>query len=429
MIFDKLVEHYLTEAKGEGPGRRLHNAKNAEGPAGISSSPVGASNFNPILPAPMKARVGDSYTDEEGKKVRGRAEGVVKYEKIIRNAFKILKSDPGFRRTVNRMLDSFAKKRNNITAQQEKILTYYPQLEAKHYSAMLRLEKIIQSIGYNDSRVKDFLSEYEFNKTHYEDFRDKIADVYNEIDQVIGHNEALNLKYQDDLIEVIKSTADDILDKNLSKDEKKELSTILHSLQDLETIKYEQQLEIDDDVKLELLNLLISDDDNINPLYKLFELLNANYEQAKQSDATFKTNSKGGRFNKNIETYWNRLPVSVFQYIYNATPDGSPLTRLSRKKREQKQTATPMADLIDSITDEASWLASRDQLLQYIDGINVDGGRKAALAEIINGPFIRKGASSAKRLKGMLSTLLKEKTTEYEFDKTLLHILSINSID
>jgi hypothetical protein len=55
MKFEELVA--LVEAKGTKPGERYQNAMNAEGPTGVSSSPIGKSNYNP------EKRVADSRWD------------------------------------------------------------------------------------------------------------------------------------------------------------------------------------------------------------------------------------------------------------------------------------------------------------------------------------------------------------------------------
>ena len=47
MNFDELA--LMVEAKGTKPGERYKNARNSEGPSGITSSPIGKSNYNPEI--------------------------------------------------------------------------------------------------------------------------------------------------------------------------------------------------------------------------------------------------------------------------------------------------------------------------------------------------------------------------------------------
>ena len=81
MIFQDLYK-LVTEAKGTKPGERLTNVKSGNGPSGISSSPIGKSNYNPELPDKI-----DNGPSDKGSRDFASVIG------LLGKSFQILKND------------------------------------------------------------------------------------------------------------------------------------------------------------------------------------------------------------------------------------------------------------------------------------------------------------------------------------------------
>lgn len=417
MQFKKLANSLIQEAKDERPGQRYHNVKNRTGPSGISSSPIGRDDYNPEIVKPSRPAFKDDFTGTE-QAVAGRNTDI-----ILKNAFRLIKSDAGFRKQINTVLEAFAKKRKSITMAQEKVLTLNPAHIDKLYGQMLRLERVVAALQ-DDPRAKTYVAELEKVTAQHTAVSDQLEGVIEDVKDILGVNEESSLKAQDAVIKIIQATAHEqyeALVKGLTDEEK--ATIILRSLDQLEAVNFSEEALEQEELRIQLLSSLLSDDEEVNPLYQFFHNAQKNYEATIASDNVFKK-VKAFTQNVTVETIFNRLPLNAFATFYNATRDDLPLRPLTGARRKQAKAASPIRAVLDQIVDGETWEVHRSELLELVDGLTIDDGRMSAIKDILSGPYLRRGASAVQRLKGLLRGILQESSDHTNFDLMLLETLS-----
>lgn len=414
MQFKKLAD-LIIEAKGEKPGQRFHGASQATGPAGISSSPIGRSDFNPQDPVPIKGHIADT-----------KAKSVRDTEKILRNAFRVIKGNATFRDRLNALLSTFAKKRKQIRADQEKVLSDYPGQIDKYFGEKTRLEKIIQAIGPDDDRTKAFTKDLEATEEKLEEYSEELENVRQQALNIIGINEDNSTDYQDQIINLVQYTSDEEYDKLLAEMSDREKAEIkLRSLDELEPELLDDDQLDKDEHRLELLNVLQSKDPDENPLIKFFTLANQKYEEAKLSDAHFKGVSRNTQ-NVSVEMLYNRLPTSNFIYFYNASKEDLPVRKITGKRRKQMKATSPILGILDGIKSEEDFVKQRYELKDLAGELDIDAGRMNAVLGVIDGPYKKRGTTAVQKIRGMLKGILQESTT---LEMLALEILSNHNAD
>lgn len=412
MQFRKLANALIQEAKNEKPGSRYHSARNSSGPAGMSSSPIGRSDYNPAID---KSRT--NAAPDIG------ASNVNNVEIVLKNAFRLIKGDAGFRNQVNKVLEAFTKKRKSISSAQEKILTINPGHIDTLNGKARRLESIIAALE-DDPRAAKFTAELNGLIAQEEKYQNQLDVVIADVQDILAQNEESSLKAQDAIVKIIQATAEEEYDKLVKgmTDEEK-ATTILNSFDQLDGIAFSDEALEQEELRIKILSALISEDEDTNPLFKFFYLAQQDYQNALNSDAIFKK-VKALTQNVTVENFFNKLPASRFLSFYNATRDDMPLRPLTGARRKQRAAASPIREILNQIVDQETFDIHRPDLLQLITDLQVDEGRMNAIVDILNGPYMRRGATAVQRLQGLLRGLLKEGSEHTNFDLMLLETLS-----
>ena len=418
MQFKKLA-NLIIEAKGEKPGQRYHGAKQAAGPAGMSSTPIGRRDYNPTLAEPAK---GKGMVDHKAAAVR-------KTEKILRHSFRVIKASPEFRRKLNDVLTRFDKKRKQIRNDQEKVLSYNPTKIDNLWGQKNRLDQVIAALD-GDSRQKDYIKELEGVEDKILEYQGDLDDVVEQCVDIINTNELASKVGEGETIVAVQKAAQKEFDDTLTKmTDQEKAQTVLKSLDQIDPDMFDEETLNQDEYRLELLNVLMSGDPDENPIAQFFYLTGQQYEEAKNTEKHF---AGAGRNTQNVsvEMLFNRLPMSAFSFFYNATHDDLPLSRISTKKRKQVRVYSPVKKILDKITTEEEWEAKKSEVKDMIDELDVDVGRMRALQDILTGPYKRRGATVVQRLLGMLKGVIQEShLPDTESDLVLLEILSKYSAD
>jgi len=384
-------------------GMRTYSTQQQEGPQGLTRSNVGSGEYGHFK---TKSFEKDPLADTKAQSIR-------KTEIVLRNIFRILKSNPSFREKIDNILTKYSRQRKQIRHDQEQVLSYNPGKIDNLFSQIIRLEKILQALGTSDKRYNEFKSELAEAKESFDAYSSELEQVYDQMLDTIGTNEQTSLEYQDKIIDLCQKTAKQEYAKLVDELPIGDKNTqAFKSFEDIESTLLDDD-EFDHDlVRLEHLNLLISEDENQNPLYVFFYLANEKYNETKGSDENFKK-LVTRTHNISVETLWNRLPVSVFAYFYNAAKDDTPLRKLTKGRRKLVKSFQPIKDVLDMIKSEEDYEKYKYNLQEMIGNMDMDEGRQIAVDEILRGPYIRKGATAVQRILGLLRGVMRE---SFDFD-------------
>lgn len=410
-----IIEAYKEpKRKDVSRGIRTASTQEQEGPSGLTRSGVGTSEYGHFK---TKDFTKDPLADTKASSVR-------KAEIVLRNVFRILKSNPTFRERLDNVLTKYSRTRKQIRHDQEHVLSYNPGKIDSLFTQITRLEKVILAIGANDKRANDFKEELEEAKEKFEDYSLELEQVYDQMLETIGQNEESSLEYQEKIIDICQKTAKEEYDKlvdEMSVEEKG--SVTFKSFEEIENTFIDDEDFDQDLIRLEHLNLLLTEDETQNPLYIFFYLANEKYNEAKGTDENFKK-LVFRTHNISIETLWNRLPTSVFTYFYNAAKDDQPLRKLTKGRRKQVKSFQPIKDVLNMIKTEEDYEKYKYNLREMIDNMDMDSGRRKAIDEILSGPFKRRGATAVQRILGLLRGVLRENHfIDIESDEVFTDIL------
>lgn len=154
MKFEKLFK-IVTEAKNEQPGMRYFAAKNAAGPAGIVSGPIGKSdNFEKA----QRIQRWDFDPDADPKTmegVKGANQAYSSMWKTLNNAFALLKNDPAFETAIMEIANKMDKKResyHNIIWGENPL---FGDLQVKKYDQESKLESLNRNVDKYAGQIED----------------------------------------------------------------------------------------------------------------------------------------------------------------------------------------------------------------------------------------------------------------------------------
>jgi uncharacterized protein YukE len=397
MQFKRLAD-LIIEAKGEKPGARYYGAQNAEGPAGMSSTPVGRNDYNPEDLVPRKGPV-----DTKAKAVRDT-------EKVLRNCFRVIKGSQKFRDKLNAMLTTFTKKRKQIREDQERVITDYPGEIDRLFGQITRYEKIIRALeeAGEGTRVKEFQSKMNEDQRKMDEYSEELEAVREQALNIIGENEDTSTTYQEAVIELVQDIAEEEYDHLLAVMSDREKAEIqLKSLDDIEPEMLDDEQLDRDEQRLTLLNMLTKDTADENPLIKFFYLAEKKYEETKASDKQFAGVARRTQ-NVTVEMLYNRLPMNNFIYFYNASKDDLPVRKITVRRRKAMKVTSPIMSLLDKIDSEEEYNKKKYEIKDLIGELDVDAGRMSALMSLLDGPYKKRGTTTVQRLRGMLKSILRE---------------------
>lgn len=405
MNFNQLAA--LFEAKGTKPGERYFNAKNQAGPAGIASSPVGKDSFNPEL----------RTNDNRDPKDQGIA-NIVDVIRILSKGLMLLKNDDVFEDQMRGIMNGFKKNRNQISAYQESVLKTKPKLIDNLWGEINRLTKILNNPSFSDvgrdkqgnvtsvgsagKTTKDresFLADLNKTIASKDEHEAELNAVYDAVDEVTGRNEELNNEYLEQLLTTVKHTTNRLF-KRLS-DEINEEAGPAHkmqpiSLEDLDWNMLEKEVNKNALAQLQLLEMLMSDDSEKNPLVRFMEVQEENYNEARDRYYQLR---RGDNYSVSTDQLYNNLPLFKFVNFLSHVILKAPKIALTTKQKKMAKGAEEgdgMMARLGNISNERQFDEIKPELLNYIDGLELDETQKNALRSLANGKFVvRKGAPNA----------------------------------
>ena len=397
MNFNELYD-LVTEAKGTKPGERVFNAMNSEGPSGLTSSPIGKSSYNPEVFKPERKDPADKGMGDQ-----------VAITKLLGKSFQLLKNDDVFADQMKGIMNGFKKNRQQISAYQENIIKTKPKHIDNLWGRINRLLTIVhdpKKRQYSD--ISKFEDELEALKIQKDQEQALLDDVFKQIENVAGENEEINNSYLEQMLAVIRDTAKRLYKKQsqelLSEPEAEKPRIIpLHEL-DIEML--DKQAEKDAMTQLQLLEMLFSEDSDINPLLLFLKIQEERYENSKSN---FFNVSRGDNYSIAIEQLYKTLPLfSLINYFYNSIMK-SPAIALNTKQKKRAKAAGSgdnMMQRLESIKNEREWEEIRPDLLSYIKKQKIDKDRKKMLSDIAKGPFqaIRGRANAAIKIMSALKS-------------------------
>ena len=417
MTFQKLCKVIL-EAKDTKPGERFFTAQNSAGPAGISSSPIGKSNFNPLI------------EPRESKDPVDKGANAISTIKLLGKAFQVLKNDEVFTDQMRGIMNGFKKNRGQISAYQESVIKTKPKVIDNLWGQINRLIKIVNDPKKREEGGEDydkFLAELEKVKATKDDHKKELDDVYAEIENVVGENEELNDQYLDQLLTVINHTANRLykIQANQLQVDKEAPKTSI-PLHELDYEKLQAQVNKDAEAQLQLLELLASEDDSINPLLIFLKLQDERYKEAK--DRSFQLKN-GDNYSITVDQLYNNLPLFALINYFSHTILRSPEIKLSKVQQKRANSSSSdgggMLDRLSNVKTEAQFENLRPELIDYLNGLTVSN--KDTLLNMAKGPFnTRKGSANAAV---KIRSSLKASNINEDFNKIATNLLKSYRFD
>jgi hypothetical protein len=440
MNFDDLY-NLVVEAKGTKPGERVFNAQQAAGPSGFSSSPIGKSNYNPVnrdregrrktidqykgenLTDVMSLSSFASYdpnshiTPAHNPKDKGMTDQV-NVIKLLGKSFQLLKNDDVFADQMKGIMKGFEKNRRQISAYQESIIKSKPKHVDNLWGRINRLITIVNDPKkQKDSDIGDFRDELTKFKGLRDEAQSELDDVYESIENVSQENEEINDSYLEQMLAVIRDTA-----KRLYKKQAEEILTTPEEspkrtipLHELDINMIEKEVAKDAQTQLQLLEMLFSDNSDMNPLVLFLDMQKQNYDEYKNN---FFEAKRGDNYSISIEQLYRSLPLfKMISYFYNVIMK-SPAISLNMKQAKRAKTLGGGDDMIqrlEGVKNEKEWEEIRPDLLTYLKKQKIDKDRKKMLTDLAKGRFqaIRGRANAAIKL----VTALKAAAITESFDE------------
>ena len=384
MNFDELVA--LAEAKGTKPGERFNNMKNSEGPSGVTSSPIGKSNYNPEIFVPK-----NDLPKDKG------VEDVVNVVSLLSKAISLLKNDDTFQDQMRGIMNGFKKNRNQISAYQESVLKTKPKTIDNAWGTVNRLMKIVNDPQKrNDKDYNKWVEEYKHAVALKDAHEAELEKVYNEIDDVTERNDELNNEYMEQMIAVIRHTTKRLFNKltrEINEDPKYGNRPI--TMHDLDWAQLEKQLSKDSEAQLQLLEMLMSPDGNKNPLIRFLDLQEEHYDESK--DRYFQLR-RGDNYSISTDQLYRNLPLHAFVNYFANVVLKSPaiaLTTKQSKMAKNAQSGDNMMERLGNVKNEREFEELRPDLITYLKSQKLPKDQKNSLIALANGPFLsRKGAAN-----------------------------------
>lgn len=384
MNFEELA--LMVEAKGTKPGERYNNTRNSEGPAGVTSSPIGKSSYNPEIPE----------FEQKHPKDKGLGDAV-EVISLLSKAVSLLKNDDTFQDQMKGIMNGFKKNRNQISAYQESVLKTKPKIIDNAWGNINRLMKIVndpqkkQDKDY-DKWVDEYNNAVELKNAHEEE----LEKVYSEIDGVTDRNEELNNEYLEQMVAVIRHTTKRLFNKLSQEIQEDPKASRPMTMNELDWKALEKNLSKDSEAQLQLLEMLMSPDASKNPLITFLGLQEKHYDDAK--DRYFQLR-RGDNYSISTDQLYRNLPLHRFvDYFYSAILK-NPVIRLTTKQSNMAKNAASgdgMMDKLGHVKNEREWEEIKPELQKYIKGLkDISKDQKNSLIGLAKGPFLtRKGAAN-----------------------------------
>jgi hypothetical protein len=417
MNFEDLYTLAL-EAKGTKPGERFYRASESEGPSGISSSPIGKSNYNPEIYKPERKDPADKGMSDQ-----------VSIIKLLGKAFQLLKNDEVFADQMRGIMNGFKKNRKQISAYQESVIKYKPKTIDNLWGRINRLITIVNDPKKRqDPSVAEFEKELKDLKAQKDEEQGELDNVFSQIENVSLENEELSDSYLEQMLYVIRDTAKRLYKKQsdaLMIDGQEPQSRII-PLHELDYGMLEKEVEKNSQAQMQLLEMLLSSDDS-NPLKLFLKLQQERYEDSKQN---FFNTSRGDNYSIAIEQLYKNLPLFSLVNYFSHIILKSPVITLNMKQKKRADVLTKgdsMMDRMSKIKNEREWEELRPDLIAYLKKQKIDKIKKDMLINIAKGPFqaIRGRANAAIKI---ISSSKTENITE-SFDELASRYASSFNLD
>lgn len=405
MNFDDLYTLAL-EAKGTKQGERFYKASEAEGPSGISSSPIGKSDYNPEIFKPERKDPNDKGMSDQ-----------VSIIKLLGKAFQLLKNDEVFSDQMRSIMNGFKKNRKQISAYQESIIKSKPKTIDNLWGRINRLITIVNDPKKRqDPSIADFEKELKDLKAQKDEEQATLDNVFSQIENVASENEELNQSYLEQMLYVIRDTAKRLYKRQVLAlmDDGQELKSQVIPLHELDYNMLQKEVEKSSEVQLKLLEMLLSADDS-NPLKLFLKLQEQRYEDSKQN---FFNVSRGDNYSISIEQLYRSLPLFSLVNYFSHIILKSPAIKLNTKQRKRTDLLTKGDDMITrmgKVKNEREWEELRPDLIAYLQKQKIDKNKKAMLINLANGPFQATRGKANAAIK-IISSLKVENITE-SFDE------------
>lgn len=413
MKFQKLVK-IVTEAKGTKPGERFFNARESDPTrSSMSSSPIGKSSYNPVI-EPI-----------ESKDPRDKGAGAASTIKLLGKAFQVLKNDEVFTDQMRGIMNGFKKNRYQISSYQESVLKTKPKTIDNLWGDINRLIKVVNNPEMKTHKDHGkYLAELEEVKARKDQHQQELSEVEEQVENITLENEELNSQYLNQMMIVIEDTAKRLYKKQseelLKNSIDPKLDTVI-PLHELDFNKLEKSVNNDYKSQLQLLDMLISKDENINPLLIFLNLQQISYDEAKQRFFEVK---RGDNYSIVIEQLYASLPLFRLVNYFSHVILKSPSIKLTTKQIKRAQVASgadSMVKRLANVKSETQFENLKPELLEYIDELDVPTAQKSMIKSIANGPFVTRKGSANAAIKIMSS--LRSANIEESFDKRFEKII------
>jgi hypothetical protein len=244
------------------------------------------------------------------------------------------------------------------------------------------------------------------------------------VENITLENEELNSQYFNQMMIVIEDTAKRLYKKQseelLKNSIDPKLDTVI-PLHELDFNKLEKSVNNDYKSQLQLLDMLISKDENINPLLIFLNLQQISYDEAKQRFFEVK---RGDNYSIVIEQLYASLPLFRLVNYFSHVILKSPSIKLTTKQIKRAQVASgadSMVKRLANVKSETQFENLKPELLEYIDELDVPTAQKSMIKSIANGPFVTRKGSANAAIKIMSS--LRSANIEESFDKRFEKII------
>lgn len=419
MKFQKLFK-IVTEAKGTKPGERYFTASKSAGPSGISSSPIGKDSYNPVI----EPRVSKDPID------RGAADAASNI-KLLSKAFQVLKNDETFIDQMRGVMNGFKKNRSQISHYQESILKSKPKTIDNIWGDINRLIKVVNNPEMKKHKDHGkYLDELEETKAKKDQHQAEYDEVVEQVENITLENEELNDQFLDQMMVIVENTAKRLYKKyteELLKDgvSSNKLTSII-PLHELDYDKLEKSLTKDAESQLQLLEMMMADDENINPVIRFLSKQQRDYDEAKNRYFEVK---RGDNYSLAIEQLYKTLPLFALINYFSHVILKSPAIKLSKKqslKNDKLQSGGGVLGTLRTVRNEREFEELKPALTEYINELESDESFKNMMLGIVNGPFkVGNRANAAVKLSSALKAdnIEDEETVKESFDNIFSNII------
>jgi hypothetical protein len=380
----------------------------------MSSSPIGKSSYNPVI------------EPRESKDPTDKGAGAVSTIKLLGKAFQVLKNDEVFSDQMRGIMNGFKKNRYQISSYQESVLKTKPKTIDNLWGDINRLIKVVNNPEMKTHKDHGkYLAELEEVKARKDQHQEELDDVENQVENITLENEELNSHYLKQMLLVIEDTAKRLYKKQSEELQKNAISPKLNTvvpLHELDLEKLEKSVNDDYNSQLQLLDMLMSDNEDINPLLIFLNLQQIAYDEAKQRFFEVK---RGDNYSIVIEQLYASLPLFRLINYFSHVILKSPSIKLTVKQSKRAQAASgadSMVKRLANVKSETQFINLKPELLEYIDELDVPMTQKSMIKSIANGPFITRKGSANAAIKIMSS--LRSANIEESFDNFFTKIVN-----